>query len=225
MHRVCMTLVLLAAVPLAARAEPISVLQSGTNATLETGATLAGFSIDMGELNVTGGEASAIFFVSGLTRKVDYTASLTITNAGGLEGVTMEVLDPLDEDDPYDPTPQPAYVPAGYSTSNMFDGFSFAQDSGLTRSATFAGGSGVVTADETTHRADILLFSGLSGAEEARLTFGFRDRIGQRGFLVRVSAIGSAVDAANSPEPASMLLLGSGLAGVLAMRRRARRRA
>ena len=90
-----------------------------------------------------------------------------------------EILDPLDNDDRLDPANQPSYVPAGFSTSNSLDGFSFAQDSAIGRSAVFAGGSATVVADEMSNRGDILMFTGL-GQGTARVTFGLRDRLGLR---------------------------------------------
>ena len=55
--------------------------------------------------------------------------------------MTAEILDPLSDGfDAMDPQPQPGYVPAGYPTSNNTDGLSFAWNSGLKRSATFASG-------------------------------------------------------------------------------------
>jgi hypothetical protein len=97
----------------------------------------------------------------------------------------------------------------------------------------FAGGSGGVWADESTHRGDILFFTGLSGVASARITFAIRDRLsffrgnghayGRKGFLLRISGL----DAVSAPEPGSMLLLGAGLAGLagLAAARRRRRAA
>lgn len=225
MRRVCMALALVAAIPLGVGAEPISVnLQSGSGAQYTGTATTEGLVVNIGELALSGADSSAVFFVDELKANTNYTVNLTVTNAAGLQSLQFEVLDPLGTDDLWDPAAQPAYVPSGYSTSNRFDGFSFAQDSGLTRSANFLGGSVSAIADEKTHRADLLLFSGLEGAERAAVTFGLRDYWGQRGFLVRVSALGggAASDAAQTPEPASMLLLGTGLAGLAGVYRRRR---
>jgi hypothetical protein len=171
-------------------------------------------------------ESVGTLLISGPMTASDVVVSFMLEGLGSFNTLRLELLDPSGGgDDRWDPEGQPDYVPAGYSTSNDSDGLSFAQGSGMERSAIFAGGSANVTADELSNRGDILIFSGLSGAESARVTFGIRDQLrffnrSAGGFLLRISADDPSMVA--SPEPASMLLLGSGLVGVIAARRRRR---
>lgn len=221
MSRVFVAVVIAALVPVAARGEPISVEMNASSGLTQTGEiATAGTAIDLGTLSLTGGDSSGTFFFTDAKAWRDYTVSFELEGTG-MNTLRVEVLDPLgDGDDWLDPADQPGYVAESYSTSNDRDGLSFAQGSGLERSATFAGGSASVTADERTHRGDILIFAGLNGADHARVMFGLRDSLGGRGFLLRFSGI--ANDTTHAPEPASMLLIGTGLAGLAAARRRRR---
>jgi len=206
--------------PAAARADPITVsVNSTSGGAASSGLSTNALAIDFGTIKLPSGSSTTIL-VDGLQANKNYTVTFSVKGNPALnpwDTLTAEILDPLSDGfDARDPSSQPGYVPAGYSTSNNSDGLSFAWNSGLERSATFAsGGTATLFVDEDTDARDLLRFSGFSGGDAAQVTFGLRDRMGGHSFLVRLSVNGIA-----NPEPASLLLLGTGLLGLVAYRRR-----
>jgi hypothetical protein len=171
--------------------------------------------------NLLLGLSSPIFLmVDGLDARRNYQVEVNIQGPAEWTEFTAEVLNPIQGGgNADDPEPQPGYVPAGFSTSTDYDGFSFAQGSRMERGFIAAGGSAFgVVADEVTHARDMLTFSGL-GTGPATVMFGLRDFGGGRAFLIRLVGVGK--DAVATPEPASLLLVGGGL---VALARAARKR-
>jgi hypothetical protein len=209
--------------PPGARAEPISLaLNGGTGGFLASPGsfTSSPYSFDLGTIALDGG-SSALIFVDGLTARQDYTATFRVDGsaASPFTALTVELLDPLSDGfDAADGT-QPSYAPAGFSTSNNMDGLSFAWNSGLARSARFAGGgTATLHVDEDTNAHDLLAFHGFGPGAMADVTFGVRDNLGSRGFLLRLSTDGQPLS--STPEPASLILLATGLAGLARYGRR-----
>jgi hypothetical protein len=158
-------------------------------------------------------------FVKGLDARENYQVSVNMSGPSSWTNLTAEILNPARGwGNADDPNPQPGYVPAGFSTSTNYDGFSFAQGSGLERSFLTAGGTGfAVFADELSNNRDLLRFSG-SGIGCAVAVFGLTANRG-RSFLLRLDP-GTQLA---TPEPGAMLLVGSGLVAVARVVRKRRR--
>jgi hypothetical protein len=206
-----------------ARAEPITLAVQGASSGFAADSatfTASPFVLDLGTITLNGG-SSGFIFIDGLAARRDYSVKMNVVDAAGhpFTALTAELLDPLSDGFDGMDGLQPSFVPSGFSTSNNTDGLSFAWASALARSAAFAGGGfATLHVDEDTNSHDLLAFHGFH-AGNAAVTFGVRDNLGSRGFLLRLSVDGDP-GASATPEPASLLLIGTGLAGLVGFRRR-----
>jgi len=201
-----------------ARAEPISVSVYGDSSAGISGLSAVGRTIDFG---LSMDPSTPVNLLFDLASGRNYQVSIALPSANW-SNLTVEILNSaLGPDNGSDPEDQPSDVPAGWSTSNTTDGYSFAQGSGLDRSLMVGSASFALTADEDTNARDFLSFSGF-GTGAGILSFGLRTYNGSGAFLVRLA--GTANGAMPTPEPASMFLIGAGLLGTAGVIRRRRTR-
>jgi hypothetical protein len=175
-------------------------------------------------INEIWNSASPVFLrIEGLTSGVDYTVTKNITNNTALAFTSManELLDPSgNPNDDSDPNPQPGFVPVGFSTSNDFDGLSFAQGSGIPRVSSVFGS---VFADEFSNARDFLDFvDGTAGPGSMfSVSYGLKDNASNQPFLLaqrfNVRSIGGV------PEPTTWAMLIAGFALVGGALRRTRK--
>jgi hypothetical protein len=160
---------------------------------------------------------------SGLASNTAYTVNAYLTNTAAgttFDAVEAEVLNPTSaQKDALDMTPQASYIPPGYSASNDHDGYSFAQYASVPRT------SDVFTdvfVDETTNMRDFLRYSGglVTTGASTLLTFGVQQYRNNRPFLVALVPQGFAA----TPEPGTLLLIGTGVLGVARTVRQRRRK-
>ena len=176
---------------------------------------------------MTGAGSTGLILMDGLRTWSNYNVTFSLEGIGSATTLRVEILDPLNGDDRLDMADQPFY------TNGLFD----LEQQGWPqlRAGLFTDAQRDVCRrlrDRVRGRRHAPgrhpAVQRLQGAETARVNFGLRDAVGGRSFLIRFSFEG-ADSGTQSPEPASMLLLGTdwpasraSTAGAAGARRRCR---
>lgn len=215
MSRVVLVCACIVLVPAAAPGEPITVSLTprATSTYARPGIiSVAGPYRDKpgdAMLASTAGGSTLVF--SRLGASANYKLSLESSESQGVGSVELSMLDPLGNGS------QQVFRAETASAGSWNVSFW----SGVERAVTFVGGSAPTGVQQMSHRGEVLILAALIGADSARVALAAQTLNSGLGLQMRFSG----ADAVTAPEPASMLLIGSGLAGLAALRRRRSARA
>lgn len=196
----------------------VTVKQYGTTSLGAFSYSVSGHTITLNETWTNNNNVFLVF--DGLDDRPYQIIKNVLNNTGtSWTSIANELLDP--SVDRTDPSPQPSFVPTGYSTSNDSDGLSFNQGGSSVRSATIFPN---IAVDELSNARDFIDFYGatVNSGTSFTLKYGIVDTTGggNQPFLlsqrVNVRSLGGV------PEPTTwaMMLLGFGGMGYALRHRR-----
>jgi len=153
-----------------------------------------------------------------------YTVNKHITNLTGFDwvGIANELLDPLggdnpndpDDDDSFDVTPYPSWVPSGYTTSNDGDRLDFGQGFGIPRTSTTFDN---LFTDEAGDARDFLYFYNNQpggnvlpgdGTVVELMSYGLHNEYSENTPFLLAQRFDPLSDDPTIPEPTTLLLVG-----------------
>jgi hypothetical protein len=198
----------------AAMAAPVVTLHSANVGIGSITYSVVGTTITINENWTSAGPG--VLLITGFVGGVNYKVVKNTFNDSGVNWnrLTNELLDKAgDAEDALDPLPYPKFVPPGFSTSNDFDGLSFAQGIMGPNVPRTSDTWKKIDADETTDARDFLdFYDGIcADGTTCQVSYGIRYNLGfVNDFLL--SQRPNAISRPEVPEPTTLGLAGLAVA-------------